>query len=437
VIPVPTRRLAVVALALAALRLALPDVPILQGLVVLDLLLLAVAAVDWLLAPAPERIGIERTLPSMLIIGQAGEVSWRVSNPTRRRVRVSVADELAPSLQASTRRLKLTLAPEGLSTARTPIRPTRRGRFMPREMVVRVEGPLGLAARQQRRVAPATLRVHPPFHSKNEAELRINRARVLEVGLRSAQGRGGGTEFESLREYSSDDEFRRVDWATTARTGKPIVRTYRAERNQTVIALLDNGRVMAGRVAGVPRVEHAMDATMMLATVATRLGDRFGLMVFDGAVRTVLEPSKSRAQVANVSEALFDLEPRLVETDYRSAFAETVVRFRRRAMLVLLTELNEQAAEEYLVPALPLIARSHVIVVGAVRDPEVQRWAAAPVDDAEHAFRRAAAVDALRERARIGARLRGLGATVVDVAPGRLAPDLADTYLRLKATGRL
>ena len=435
--PVPTRRLAVVALVLAGVRLLLPDVPIAQGLLVLDLLLLAVAGVDWLLAPAPGRIGIERTLPSVLVIDQLGEVAWRISNPTNRRLHVAFADELAPSLGALTRRGSVTLPALGAATVHTAIRPSRRGRFTPRELVVRVDGPLRLVARQRRRLLPAILRVHPPFRSKDEAELRINRARVLEVGLRSAQGRGAGTEFESLREYSADDEFRRVDWSATARAGKPIVRTYRAERNQTVIVLLDNGRVMAGRVEDVPRVEHAMDATMMLATVATRLGDKCGLMVFDAAVRTVLEPSKSRAQVGRVTESLFDLEPQLVETDYRSAFAEAVVRFRRRAMLVLLTELNEQAAEEYLVPALPLIARSHLIVVGAVRDPEVERWAAAPVVDPETAYRRAAAIGALAERARLSARLRSLGVTVVDAGPRKLSGDLADTYLRLKATGRL
>ena len=106
-------------------------------------------------------------------------------------------------------------------------------------------------------------------------------ARLQEAGLRSARGRGGGTEFDQLREYRPDDEFRRIDWTATARTGRPIVRTYRAERNQIVIMLLDNGRVMAGRVDGVPRVEHAMDAAMMLTSVATRLGDRAGLVAFD------------------------------------------------------------------------------------------------------------------------------------------------------------
>jgi uncharacterized protein (DUF58 family) len=180
-----------------------------------------------------------------------------------------------------------------------------------------------------------------------------------------------------------------------------------------------------------------MDAALMLATVATRLGDRCGLVVFDASVRRVLEPSKSRAQVGRVTDALFDLEPELVETDYRAAFTETIVRFRRRALLVLLTELNEQAAEEYLVPALPLIARNHVIVVGAVRDPEVDRWAVATAEEPEDVYRRAAAIAALEERNRLTARLRSFGVTVVDALPGKLAPELADTYLRLKATGRL
>jgi uncharacterized protein (DUF58 family) len=436
-VPVPTRRLAVAALALVGVRLLLPDAPVAQSLLLLDLLLLFVAVVDWAFAVSPARITVERTMPAVLTIDEVGEISWRIGNPTRRRVRVSFADELAPSLHALTRRATVTVPANGSTTVRARMRPARRGRFVPSEIVVRVAGPLGLVARQRRRQSPAMLQVQPPFRSRSEAELSINRARVLEVGLRSAQGLGGGTEFESLREYSSDDEFRRVDWSATARTGKPIVRTYRAERNQNVVVLLDNGRVMAARVDDVPRVEHAMDAALMLATVATRLGDRYGLVVFDAAVRTVLAPSKARTQVGHVTEALFDLEPELVESDYRSAFAETIVRFRRRALLVLLTELNEQAAEEYLVPALPLIARSHVIVVGAVRDPEVDRWAVAPADGTEEAYRRSAAITALQERSRVAARLRGFGVTVVDAAPGKLAPALADTYLKLKATGRL
>jgi len=134
---------------------------------------------------------------------------------------------------------------------------------------------------------------------------------------------------------------------------------------------------------------------------------------------------------------MYDLQARLVESDYRDAFAQTLGRFRRRALLVVLTELAPQAVTETLLPALPLVVRDHLVLIAGVRDPAVQRWASATPADASGAYRKAAAVAALEERRRVVARLRGLGATVVDAVPGRLGPELTDAYLRAKATGRL
>jgi uncharacterized protein (DUF58 family) len=317
------------------------------------------------------------------------------------------------------------------------LQPSRRGRFDLRHVTVRVHGPLGLAGRQRTLPLPALLRVHPAFPSREEAELRVQRGRLLEVGLRSAKGRGGGTEFDQLREYGVDDEVRRIDWAATARAGKPMVRTYRAERNQHVLLLLDAGRVMAGQVAGVPRLEHAMDAVLCLTTVATRLGDRCGLVAFDHEVRSVLPARAGRDQVGRAAEAMFELEPELVESDYQGAFTQALARFRRRALIVLFTDLVEQAVGESLLPALPLLVRHHVVLVAAVRDPDVVRWAGQSADEPADAYRTAAATMALAERERAIARLRGLGAIVIDAAPGQLAPRLADAYLDLKARGTL
>jgi uncharacterized protein (DUF58 family) len=434
--PVPTGRLALVAAALSLAVLALP-LPAPLGLLIVNGALLVVAAADGLLAPRPARVDVQRDLPAVLPLNGDGVVAWTVTNPLRRRLRVGVADELAPSLRAATRRVRLSVAAHERLTAETTIRPSRRGRFEPHEVVVRVGGPLGLLARQGRRQLPGVLRVYPPFASRKEADLRIDRARILEIGLRSARGRGSGTEFDQLREYGVDDESRRIDWAATARTGKAIVRTYRAERNQTVIMALDNGRTMAGQVAGVARVEHAMDAVLMLTAVATRLGDRAGLLAFDRRIRAVVPPGHRTDQLTRVSEAMYTLEPELAQSDYRGAFTETLVRFHRRALLVVLTELADQALGDTLLPALPLILRSHLVVVASVRDPDLDRWASGPAPDAASTYRKAAAQSALEERRLLAAQLRGLGATVVDALPGALAPALADAYLKVKATGRL
>lgn len=435
--PVPTRRTALVAAGLAVVVLAIPADGLLAVLAGVNLALLLVVLVDVALAVDPSRLEIARTLPPVLVLRSVGGLTWTVRNPTDRGVRVALADDLAPSLRARTRRLRGTIPARATLRSTTSLCPRRRGRFQVRSLVLRVEGPLGLGARQRRLDHPDLLRVHPAFPSREEAELRINTARTLEVGLRSAKGRGGGTEFDQLREYGIDDEVRRIDWAATARSGKAMVRTYRAERNQNVLLLLDNGRVMAGQVAEVPRVEHAMDALMCLTTVATRVGDRCGLLAFDRSVRAVLPARSGRDQLGRVAEAMFDLEPVLAESDYRGAFTQALARFRRRALIVLFTDLVEQAVGESLVPALPLIVRNHLVVVAGVQDPDVVHWAASSPSDSSDAYRKAAAVQALEERRRTVARLRGLGARVIDAPPGRLAPLLADTYLAVKATGRL
>jgi uncharacterized protein (DUF58 family) len=435
-VPVPTARLAVLAALGAVVVVAVPgSVP--ARLVAVDGALLVLFLLDWALAPRPSSFDLARELPGVVTLGSSADVTWRVRSRRRASFTIAVADELAPSLCAAARRFRGRVPGGGELTATTTIEPTRRGRFRPTELVWRAEGPLGLAGRQGRALVPSTLRVHPRFRSRQEAELRIDRARILEVGLRSAKGRGGGTDFEALREYTVDDESRRIDWAATARTGRPIVRTFRAERNQNVVVAFDNGRVMAGRVGGVPRTEYAMDAALLVTTVATRLGDRCGLLAFDRELRATVPPGHGREQLRLVTESLHELEPVLIDSDYVTAFSEVLVRFRRRALVVLLTDLVEQAVGESLLPALPVIARSHVLLVGAIQDPEVRGWADAPVEDEEGAYRQAAAARALRSRARAAARLRAAGAVVVDTTPHRLASELGDAYLEMKAAGRL
>jgi uncharacterized protein (DUF58 family) len=438
----PTARLAVLAVVGAVVVLLVVPAPLTAWYAVNGVLLL-VAAVDGLRTPSPKGFEVERDLPPVVALDGSATVSWRVRAPGQRPgerssgpLRVRVADALAPSLRAQDRRATLVVPPGGRGVASTLIEPSRRGRFALGDVTVRVEGPWGLVARQSTVKVPGELRVYPLFRSRGEAELRLNRSRILEVGLRSAQGRGGGTEFDALREYSVDDEFRRIDWAATARADKPIVRTYRAERNQNVLLLLDTGRIMAGRVrdpdahgaewGDVPRLDHAMDAVMLLTSLSTRLGDRAGLVAFSDRVRAAVPPGHARDQLARVTDAMFDLQPELVESDYRGAFAATLSRFRRRGLLVVITELASEAVAETLLPALPLVTRSHLVIVAGIRDPSVDRWSSAVPTEASAVYRKAAAVADLAERRRTVARLRATGAVVIDEPPGRLDPHLAE-----------
>jgi uncharacterized protein (DUF58 family) len=279
--------------------------------------------------------------------------------------------------------------------------------------------------------------VYPALPARAEVQLRVDRARLLETGERSSALRGGGTDFDSLRDYHPDDEFRRINWRATARAAKPITNLYREERNQQVMLLLDAGRAMAGSIAGVARFEYALDAAVAVADLAGRVGDQVGMVAFDGRIRALVGPRGGGGQPRRILDALFALEPSLQAADYAGAFAALLTRHRRRSLLILLTELADEAVLEPLFAALPALLTRHLVIVGAVGNPEVEGLARVIPASSEEAYMKSAAAAATSGRDRVAARLSGMGALVVDHPPGTFAGRLADQYLRIKATGRL
>lgn len=437
-VPVPTGRLALV-IAVTVVPLAIARVEswwVLVGVLVVAVL---AAGVDAVRAVRPGDIVVHRELPDALTVGEEAQLRWVVENRSERSTEVSVADAIWPSFEASRRAATFRLDGRRRHRFSATIRPGRRGRFPFGAITVRTRGPWGLVWRQGTRDVTDSLAVLPAHPSR---DLMARRMRVpLESGLRSVRQRGTGTDFDQLREYRPGDDVRRVDWAATARHQRAIVREYRAERNQHVVSLLDNGRVMAGTVGGAPRVEHAMDAVLGLTRVATHLGDNAGLVTFDQQVRAVVPASNRVAQFGRVAEAMYLLDTSYAESAYQNAFTTAASRFRRRSLFVVFTDLVEPVVDATLLPALATLTRRHLVMVAAVRDPRVGAWVAGergPTDgDVTVAYRSAAAVASLEARERAAARLDAAGVVVVDAAPGELATEVVDRYLELKASGRL
>ncbi|MFV1991154.1 MAG: DUF58 domain-containing protein [Acidimicrobiales bacterium] len=432
---VPSRRLVVIVLAASL-------VPWLTGtsnawlLVALNLLLAGLAAADWWAAPRLDDVQIERLLPGDVVVNYSARLGWLVTNRGHARLRMRFADELASSLRGE-RRFVVSIEAGESAEVQTQIRPHRRGAYHLSKLVCRTRGPAGLASRQFTIVQPEVIRVVPAFRSRKLVEQRLKRTQAIQMGRRTARVRGSGTEFEQLREYAPDDDIRRVDWAATARSGRPIVREFRTEQNQQVMCLLDNGRLMSPRVADVTRLEHAMDAALAITTIATSMGDRAGLVAFDQEIRVTVAPSRRPSQIDRVASEIFDLEPVLAESHYPLAFNYMSSHFRRRSLLVLLTDIVPAAIEVSLLPALPLLRRRHVVMVGTVADPEVLELAGQSVNSPGDVHARAAASRVMARRRRSIRQLELAGAVVVDRPPQDLAEALVDAYLDIKASSRL
>ena len=395
---------------------------------------LLLVGLDLLLAPRPAALEVVRRPSTRVRVGDPTSTTLVVTHPGRRAFRGALRDAWQPSAGATGVRHPLALAAGATATLTTDLRPVRRGDLHADRVTVRSLGPLRLAARQRTRRVPGTVRALPAFPSLRHLPGRLARLRELD-GRASVRVRGQGTEFDSLREYVLGDDVRSVDWRASARSRSVVVRTWQPERDRRVVLVLDTGRTSAGRVDDVPRLDAAMDAALLLGTLAGRAGDRVHFVAGDLAVRSRIRGGHAQV-VDQVQEAMAGLHPVLAETDWRRLVGAVDGLTRQRSLVVLLTPLEPAAVENGLLPLVgPLVAR-HRVVVASVRDPEIDRLARTRHDTAS-TYAAAAAEQASTGRERTGRLLTTLGVDVLDVDADQLAVRLADHYLDLKARGRL
>ncbi|KIF69624.1 lipoprotein [Streptomyces sp. AcH 505] len=395
---------------------------------------------DYALAAPVQKLQFTRSGDTSVRLGDGAEVQLTVTNPSRRPLRAQLRDAWPPSSwQAGTEqaasRHTLTVPAGERRRLTTLLRPTRRGDRRADRVTVRSVGPLGLAARQGNHQVPWTVRVLPPFTSRKHLPSRLARLRELD-GRTSVLTRGEGTEFDSLRSYVPGDDTRSIDWRATARQSAVAVRTWRPERDRHILVVLDTGRTSAGRVGDIPRLDASMDATLLLAALASRAGDRVDLLAYDRRIRAQAARRSGGDVLPALVAAMATLEPELVETDARGLTSAVLRNARRGSLVVLLTTLDAAAIEEGLLPVLPQLTQRHTVVVASVADPHVEEMAGGR-GTVDAVYEAAAGSQAQAGRRRTAEQLQRYGVTVVDATPEKLAPALADAYLALKAAGRL
>lgn len=390
---------------------------------------------DAALAPSPRALGVARTVPASVRLTDSVTSQVVVTNPTRRPLRGVVRDAWQPSAGASGNRHAVAIPPGEARRLRTRLVPRRRGDLAADRVTIRAFGPMGLAARQASLEAPARLRVLPEFRSRRHLPSRLARLREMD-GRSAVQIRGPGTEFDSLRAYVEGDDVRAIDWRATARRSEVVVRTWRPERDRRVLLVLDASRLSAARLGDAPRLDAQIDAALLLAALATRAGDRVDLVAIDRSVRARVSGASGAELLAQIANATAALEPALVELNWTAVTREVQERLSQRALVVLLTALEPAAIEMGLLPVIGSVAHVHQVVLASAADPQAESLRRQRGTSAD-AFAAAAAERGALERRAVAAALRRRGAEVVDVPPDDLAPALADTYLALKAAGRL
>ena len=400
------------------------------------LLFLADAAYAWR-ATRFGRLTVRRERPARLSLGVDNEVVVVLDNRSGVRLRLTVRDEIPPGFRADPLLLEGAVPPH--DQARLPYRllPTQRGDFAFGDVYTRCRGPLGLALVDHRLPAGEAVQVYPNLLEVRRYEALLRNTLVRAGGYRAKRLPGAGREFSHYRDYTPDDDYRQVSWKATARRHKPITAVFEAEHSQDVIFCLDVGRMMAARVGGLTKLDHAINAVLMLTHVSQTFQDNLGLLVFSHAVHLYLPPAKGRGQNSRFLQALYSVKPEYCYVNYREAFQTLISRHPKRALTMVFTDLLDATASKEYLEAAALLRRFHLPLTLAVADVPLQNLAAEPPRDADHLYNVLTARDLLAGRSEMLTSLERQGVPVLDTVPEKLTIDAVNRYLALKTGMRM
>ncbi len=383
------------------------------------------------------RLRLRRERPARLSLGVENEIVLVVENRNRRCVRLLLRDLPPPSFRARPQILEARIPAGGWSRSAYRLLPIERGNFAFGDVAVRCRGPLGLACVDAMLPAAEDVQVYPNLLEIRRYEALVRSTLVRSGGYRAKRLPGAGREFSHYRDYTRDDDFRHVSWKATARRNKPITSAFESEHSQDIIFCLDIGRTMAARVGTLTKLDHAINAVLMLTHVSQTFQDNLGLLVFSHTIHLYLPPAKGRAQHARFLQALYSVKPELCYVNYREAFAHLIARHPKRALTMVFTDLLDDVVSREYLDASALLRRFHLPLTLAVADVPLRQLAARQPENTEQLYDVLVARELLQGRAELLRSLERQGAFVVDTVPERLTVDAVNRYLTLKTGVRM
>ena len=401
----------------------------------LDIVLVGIATIDFLILYLNTNRGIEvtRTIARTCSLGVPLDSEITVENRTPIMLNGSVRDDLPEHFEASPSEHKLRLPPMGRMTAYRKLTPGRRGAFKLENVYLRFTSPLQLWVRQLCLPLENPLNVYPDMKQLSDYALLARTNRLSLIGVRKTRRVGQDNEFERLRDYTRDDNYRHIDWRSTARRRKLTVRQFQNDQSQRVIFLLDCGRMMTNERGGYTLLDHALNSTLMMAYVALAQGDSVGMLCFSDTIHSYIPPRGGSSQMNRLIQAGFDQFPRLVESRYDQAFLYLSTHCKRRSLVVLATNVIDEVNAGAVVDYLGNINGQHLPLGVLLRDREMFEAADSPDGDPFQMYRAAAAADILLWRDQVLKDLEHRGVLVVDAFPDELTAPLVNQYLEVKA----
>jgi uncharacterized protein (DUF58 family) len=395
---------------------------------------LAAMVGDALAALSTEDIAIDCILPDRLYIGDQGEIAGTLAaRALKRPVRVQILSEQTGYLDPP-EAVEVMLEPRGKTRFAISLTPRRRGQIRIEQLWLRWRSPLELVEISRRRAVAETIDVLANVRSVQSAALQFFSQEAI-FGTKVQRERGQGAEFAALREYLPGMDSRFIDWKHSARHRKLVCKEFDTERNHQIIMGFDTGYLMREPIDGLAKLDHAINAGLLLAWISLRGGDLVGIYGFDAVIRHYLRPIRSLSSFPRIQQAVANLDYRSEETNFTLALAELNTRLRRRALVILFTDFVDTTTAELLIESLQRIANRHVVLFVTLKDSVLQEIVDTPPNQFEDVTKAVVAHDMLRDRQVVLERLERLGIHCLTVSPAGLSAGLINRYLQIKQRG--
>jgi uncharacterized protein (DUF58 family) len=402
----------------------------------LGLFVLALIGVDALLCTRFRNLGVAYHMPARLFIGAEGALRLTITQASKAQAVIFEAlleqrGDLKPSAIQ-----RLAGSTEEPASVLLPIVPTRRGEVFIDGVWLRWCGPFALAERTRQIPIAKKIDVLPDVRGISSAAVQFFSRDAID-GIKLQQQKGEGAEFESLRDHAPGLDNRFIDWKRSAKHLRLLSKEFRVERNHQIVLAFDTGHLMAEPIEGLPRLDHAIHAGLLLGWISLRSGDYVGSFGFDAQVRQFMQPSRGLPYFIKLQSSSSQLAYRTEETNFTLGLAELNFKLKRRALVVLFTEFIDTTTAELLLESLHRMVNRHAVIFVTLRDPLLPDIIDAKPDRFQDIAEAVVAHDLLRDRAVVLERLTRMGVHCLEVPPRGLAVSLVNRYLTIKERGLL
>lgn len=352
------------------------------------------------------------------------------------RIRYTILDEIPEQFQIFDFKIKGLISSKKEIELSYDLIPSERGIYRFGDVNVFVTTPLGFLQRKIILKAENQIKVYPSFLRLNQFGLKNFKAHINEIGQKKIRRIGHSMEFEQIKNYVKGDDFRTINWKSTAKHQKLMVNQYVDEKSQQVYCAIDKGRMMKMPFNGQTLLDYAINSSLVFSNVVLQNHDRAGIFTFSNQLENLVKAERRTNQLHKISEALYGIQSNFLESDFGKLYNYIKYKIPQRGLILLYTNFDSMDSLHRQLPYLLGIHKNHLLVVVFFRNTELENFLQNPIQEND-IYEKTLVEKFIYEKQQIVLELNKHGIQTILTRPEDLSVNTINKYLEIKSRGML